>query len=70
MNKLWIFADSFGAEPNAAYDFQNRDDWILKAMISAIRKVRKYKIPLDVRIVHYGSIANIYREVESFAVNK
>ena len=28
MNKLWIFADSFGAEPNAAYDFQNRDDWI------------------------------------------
>ncbi len=50
--------------------FQNRDDWILKAMISAIRKVRKYKIPLDVRIVHYGSIANVYREVESFAVNK
>lgn len=27
MNKLWIFADSFGAEPNAAYNFQNRDDW-------------------------------------------
>ena len=26
-NKLWIFADSFGAEPNAAYNFQNRDDW-------------------------------------------
>lgn len=28
MNRLWIFADSFGAEPNAAYRFRNRDDWI------------------------------------------
>tara|TARA_X000001036_G_C20626984_1_gene785568 strand:- start:680 stop:1432 length:753 start_codon:yes stop_codon:yes gene_type:complete len=27
-NKLWIFADSFGAEPNPAYDFKNNDDWI------------------------------------------
>ena len=28
MNRLWIFADSFGAEPNAAYRFRNRDDWL------------------------------------------
>lgn len=36
--------------------FQNRSIWIRSAMERAIREIQKYKISLDIRIVHYSGI--------------
>mmetsp|Transcript_9052 Transcript_9052/g.11123 ORF Transcript_9052/g.11123 Transcript_9052/m.11123 type:complete len:396 (+) Transcript_9052:143-1330(+) len=45
--------------------FQNKDTWIRCAMMNAIKKVEKYGVPLDVRIVHFGTIDKDYVELEN-----
>ena len=44
--------------------FGNDGAWIRQAMARAIRKVETYGVPLDIRIVHYGSIEQEYKELE------
>jgi hypothetical protein len=49
--------------------FQNKGTWIRQAMVRAIRKVQKYGVSLDIRIVHFGSIGQAYIELETDALD-
>ncbi len=43
--------------------FQNKDIWIRQAIERAMKKVDKYGVSLDIRIVHFGSIDQSYVEL-------
>ena len=45
--------------------FGNKDEWVIDAISMAITSVSEYNtVDLDIRIVHFGSIDNDYRQLE------
>ena len=45
--------------------FRNDDAWIVAAMTRAIQKAKKYGIGMDIRVVHFGNVNNLYCSLES-----
>ncbi|KAA8497404.1 hypothetical protein FVE85_1133 [Porphyridium purpureum] len=43
--------------------FENKIEWIVTAMARAVRKISQHGVPLDIRVVHYGSVESQYERL-------